>query len=1190
MSLKKGVTTKTVCIGLALNLAFNQAAFGTPPPPVQGVQPSASQFASPGFLRELTPFAVISDFYLPQEKPFNLIDDLLTDQKIPLVIYLQDAHGNLSAQKNIAETIRLFSKRAGLKEPWIALEGTEAGEIDHGVLSLFPGRQIRSRVAEYFLRRGEMDGADYFTARYNQKARHFGVDAEELTQKHRESYREFITEKSGAEWAIARLSKACDFLKDKIYSGDLAKLDRFVKHYETNRNYIHKYIPALLELAKRHGIALEKYPALARLGGASLLDELERLEGELWKKLLFYREAQEARAIDRAVQFYRKLFNFSLLPGDYADYSENLNPYDLDSLKQKFDHYAFLLRPEGRLPTDREIGILKRAAAPAFLFYQTAHERNEPLTSNLLALLEKNRDRKLFLVSGGFHEGEIVSRLKAERIPFVIVAPRISGEEGTENYWRLLGGESSPSELETLLASHYKLPKRYSDLAFQREVAFLLAAASGADRPLLDKYVGRLGEMRASSLLGTWRRNLTPYGQGWVGYDADPAAQGPELVLYAGNGGGETAEPRAVAPIDLSGYVEREEAFLEDGWKIAIYGRSEVRKIQEVALNPAEIGNIRGTPSDQFEQWISETSRRLSEATNRAYGKIVSSSKRIKKLLINGFRQMGEDDAAHVTKIHNSSRNGGSMSVVFTDQPGAQMKLIGNKLPISVKILQIFEEIKPGLGDVITTLAIRNYFIGDAVYSESDSANRKSRMNQRFIEAVLRGLDDRNDHEKTGLEEVGENKRRLFIDKLTAVVTSEKEPPPYLVDLTRALVLAGTDLPSWQKTVASTPKGNPRRENIEKRPVTIGPDREYPGGRYELKEKLGSGGFGTVWKARDLKWDRDVAVKILHKEYANDEEAQIRRMREFAALGDLSGHPHMVSVHEPYNLDKEGNFVDKSKDAFYVMDLIEGEPLDKILKREKRLDPKRAVAIASQIAEGLKAMHDKGYVYRDLKPSNTMVRLDPKTGDVIYVWLLDFTLMTKRGVNPKFATDRTTGTVGTPPYIAPETWWVSILPGPWVDRYALGVTLFQMLTGRTPTDPQGTGDQALIARNAMTGNYPDPTTLGVTVDPELMSLVWKLLAQPISDLPKEEVDKYLDDLLNFPSVRLRDKQNGILSVPGDPAVKAKFKEEVKRKIKSGEILSRPPIDETIRQLNAWRERHNGNGANVAAVQGKELLR
>src|SRR5687767_5660111 len=132
-------------------------------------------------------------------------------------------------------------------------------------------------------------------------------------------------------------------------------------------------------------------------------------------------------------------------------------------------------------------------------------------------------------------------------------------------------------------------------------------------------------------------------------------------------------------------------------------------------------------------------------------------------------------------------------------------------------------------------------------------------------------------------------------------------------------------------------------------------------GAYEIVDKIGEGGMGEVYRARDSKLKREVAIKVLPAELANDPERLARFQREAEVLASLN-HPHIAHV---YGL--EGNAL--------VMELVEGEDLAERLKRGP-IPLDEALPIARQIAEALEAAHDHGIVHRDLKPANVKVRPD----------------------------------------------------------------------------------------------------------------------------------------------------------------------------------------------------------------------
>ena len=201
---------------------------------------------------------------------------------------------------------------------------------------------------------------------------------------------------------------------------------------------------------------------------------------------------------------------------------------------------------------------------------------------------------------------------------------------------------------------------------------------------------------------------------------------------------------------------------------------------------------------------------------------------------------------------------------------------------------------------------------------------------------------------------------------------------------------------------------------------------------YRILEKLGAGGMGEVYRATDTKLQREVAIKVLAPDFANDRAWLSRFQREARVLASLN-HPHIAAV---YGLE-ESNGV-----RAIAMELVEGPTLAERNAR-KRIPVDEALAIARQIVKALEYAHEKGIVHRDLKPANIKLRPDG------VVKVLDFGLA-KRAISnesPELTATRAGMVVGTPAYMAPEQ--AAGLP---VDRradiWAFGVVLFEMLSGR----------------------------------------------------------------------------------------------------------------------------------------------
>ena len=198
--------------------------------------------------------------------------------------------------------------------------------------------------------------------------------------------------------------------------------------------------------------------------------------------------------------------------------------------------------------------------------------------------------------------------------------------------------------------------------------------------------------------------------------------------------------------------------------------------------------------------------------------------------------------------------------------------------------------------------------------------------------------------------------------------------------------------------------------------------------RYEIIERIGSGGMADVFKANDTRLNRLVAVKILKQEFSNDKNFITRFKNEAQSAACLS-HPNIVSV---YDVGDDNGY------HYIVMELVEGITLKKFIEKKGRLEVREAVGISIQIAQGMEAAHDNHIIHRDIKPQNIMISRDGK------VKVADF------GIAKVVSTNTfTQTTVGTVHYLSPEQ-----ARGGYSDErsdiYSLGVTLYEMLTGELP--------------------------------------------------------------------------------------------------------------------------------------------
>ncbi len=202
------------------------------------------------------------------------------------------------------------------------------------------------------------------------------------------------------------------------------------------------------------------------------------------------------------------------------------------------------------------------------------------------------------------------------------------------------------------------------------------------------------------------------------------------------------------------------------------------------------------------------------------------------------------------------------------------------------------------------------------------------------------------------------------------------------------------------------------------------------GERYEILGLIGSGGMADVYKARDSKLNRLVAVKVLRQEFRMDKTFVSKFQKEAQAAAGLS-HPNIVSVYD-VGEDENANFI--------VMELVEGITLKDYIKRKKKLSVREATSIAIQVSLGLEAAHKCGLVHRDVKPQNIMISTDGK------VKLSDFGIARAASSNTI-----SSNVMGSVHYSSPEQ-----VRGGFAnaqsDIYSLGITLYEMVTGRVPFD------------------------------------------------------------------------------------------------------------------------------------------
>ena len=259
--------------------------------------------------------------------------------------------------------------------------------------------------------------------------------------------------------------------------------------------------------------------------------------------------------------------------------------------------------------------------------------------------------------------------------------------------------------------------------------------------------------------------------------------------------------------------------------------------------------------------------------------------------------------------------------------------------------------------------------------------------------------------------------------------------------------------------------------------------------RYRILSKIGVGGMADVYKGEDTLLGRPVAIKILHANFASDDEFVSRFKREAQAAGKLN-HPNIVNMYD-VGYDQDMHYI--------IMEYVDGETLKEYITRHHRLSIDEAVRITISIGEGLEHAHAMGIVHCDIKPHNVIIT---NTGRVK---VTDFGIA--RAMNSTNTVMYTNSIMGSAHYLSPEQASGKSVDGN-TDIYSLGVVLYEMLTGKVPFE----GDTPIaVALKHVREKVIPPTRYNPSIPPLLESVVLKALAKNPADR-FESISEMMGDL------------------------------------------------------------------------------
>jgi serine/threonine-protein kinase len=295
-------------------------------------------------------------------------------------------------------------------------------------------------------------------------------------------------------------------------------------------------------------------------------------------------------------------------------------------------------------------------------------------------------------------------------------------------------------------------------------------------------------------------------------------------------------------------------------------------------------------------------------------------------------------------------------------------------------------------------------------------------------------------------------------------------------------------LPSSPGKTPSEQAAQPLSETLTDTDLLVG---QVLDGKYELLARLGEGGMGAIYRARRIHIGDEVAVKVLLQKFVADSDL-IERFRREARAAAMLRHPNVVMIHD------YGEARGDNAPAYIVMELVDGLSLRRLLQRDGRLAPERALRLMHDICAGVGAAHRRQIFHRDLKPDNVIVLPPDEDRERETVKVVDFGIAKLRDVAGAPALTQTGMVIGTPYYMSPEQCRGEQLDAR-ADVYSLGAVLYEMLAGSPPFTANSL--MGVMAKHMTEPPPPLPADTGTPAP--LQAVIVRALAKDPAERPAD---------------------------------------------------------------------------------------